>query len=212
MKTLGILATITALVGAFALAVVATRDVGAADAPCVRKDFKTELVKAACTKGGQKAAKDAMKAWNSEKKIKSCNQCHSKLAPNYELKADAYDQFQKLGGKLLAATTATAKSGPVEASFVRIDPKAEVMVYKVTVNDADIEQVDLEFSYLDAGKKELKKESFAWQNNVKGTVQPIDKAKSYEAKDSGYPPGTVGATIKVKRVHFKGGKKWTPDK
>ncbi|HEU0030970.1 MAG TPA: hypothetical protein VFQ53_10060 [Kofleriaceae bacterium] len=71
----------------------------AADAPCVTKDPKTEMVKQACAKGGQKAAKDAMKAWNKEKKIKSCNQCHTKLAPNYELKKDALEQFKKLGGK-----------------------------------------------------------------------------------------------------------------
>ncbi len=32
-------------------------------------------------------------------KIKSCNQCHTKLAPKYELKADGFAQFQKAGGK-----------------------------------------------------------------------------------------------------------------
>jgi hypothetical protein len=68
--------------------------------PCVTKEFKTKMVKEACAKGGQKAAKEAMKAWNKEKKIKSCNQCHSKLAPNYELKKDGVDQFAKLGGEL----------------------------------------------------------------------------------------------------------------
>jgi NAD-dependent SIR2 family protein deacetylase len=66
----------------------------------VTKEFKTKMVKEACAKGGQKAAKEAMKAWNKEKKIKSCNQCHSKLAPNYELKKDGVDQFAKLGGEL----------------------------------------------------------------------------------------------------------------
>jgi hypothetical protein len=71
--------------------------VEAADA-CVHKDFKTELVKEACTKG-QKEAKDAMKAFMKEKKIKSCNQCHEKLAPRYDLKKDGLDQFQKAGGK-----------------------------------------------------------------------------------------------------------------
>jgi hypothetical protein len=40
-----------------------------------------------------------MKAFMKEKKIKSCNQCHSKLAPKYELKTDALDQFKKVGGK-----------------------------------------------------------------------------------------------------------------
>lgn len=67
--------------------------------PCRRTEFKTEMVKAACTNGGQAAAKEAMKAFNKDKKIKSCNQCHSKLAPGYELKDDALKQFQDLGGK-----------------------------------------------------------------------------------------------------------------
>ena len=97
MAKLGFLATIIAIVGALTFATMSSPD--AADAPCVSKELKTELVKQACAKGGQKAAKDAMKAWNKEKKIKSCNQCHTKLAPNYERKADAHDQFKKLGGK-----------------------------------------------------------------------------------------------------------------
>ena len=45
-----------------------------------------------------------MKAWMKEKKLKSCNQCHTKLAPKYELKADGVEQFKKLGGKLLTPT------------------------------------------------------------------------------------------------------------
>ena len=65
----------------------------------LHSEFKTELVKQACAKGGQKAAKDAMKVFMKEKKIKSCNQCHAKLAPKYELKPDAVDQFTKAGGK-----------------------------------------------------------------------------------------------------------------
>lgn len=66
---------------------------------CRTTEFKTELVKNACKQGGQKAAKDVMKKWNKEKKIKSCNQCHTKLAPSYELKADGLAQYKKLGGK-----------------------------------------------------------------------------------------------------------------
>ncbi len=69
------------------------------DTACKTTNFHTEMYRAACQKGGQKAAKDAAKAWNKEKKIKSCNQCHSKLAPAYERKPDALDQFRKLGGK-----------------------------------------------------------------------------------------------------------------
>ena len=40
-----------------------------------------------------------MKKFAKDNKIKSCNQCHAKLAPKYELKDDALEQFQKLGGK-----------------------------------------------------------------------------------------------------------------
>ena len=96
MAKLGLFASITAMIGALMFANVSTP---AAETPCVTKDFKTELVKAACEKGGQKEAKDVMKAFMKEKKIKSCNQCHSKLAPKYELKTDALDQFKKAGGK-----------------------------------------------------------------------------------------------------------------
>jgi len=96
MAKLGLFASISAVVAALTFASMSTTD--AADA-CVHKEFKTQLVKDACTKGGQAAAKDAMKAFNKEKKIKSCNQCHTKLAPSYDLKKDAYEQFEKLGGK-----------------------------------------------------------------------------------------------------------------
>lgn len=97
MAKLGLLATVAAIIGALTFANVTAPQ--AADTPCVTKDFKTELVKAACTKGGQKEAKAVMKAWNKEKKIKSCNDCHSKLAPSYELKADGLERYKKLGGK-----------------------------------------------------------------------------------------------------------------
>lgn len=96
MAKLGLLATAAAMIGALMFANMSTPS---ADTPCVTKDFKTEMVKAACAKGGQKQAKDVMKAWNKEKKIKSCNQCHEKLAPKYELKKDGLEQFKKLGGK-----------------------------------------------------------------------------------------------------------------
>ena len=96
MAKLGLFASISAVVAALTFASMSTTD--AADA-CVHKEFKTQLVKDACTKGGQAAAKDAMKAFNKEKKIKSCNQCHTKLAPNYELKDDGVKQFNDLGGK-----------------------------------------------------------------------------------------------------------------
>ena len=101
MAKLGILFSITTIVGALTFAGLSSPSADTPAPACVTKEFKTDLVKDACTKGGQKAAKDAMKAWNKEKKIKSCNQCHAKLAPNYELKKDGLDQFKKLGGKVI---------------------------------------------------------------------------------------------------------------
>ena len=91
----GILASIAIIVTALA---VASSRADATDA-CRRTDFKTELVKNACAKGGQKGAKEVMKKFNKDKKLKSCNQCHTKLAPSYELKPDGLKQFRDLGGK-----------------------------------------------------------------------------------------------------------------
>lgn len=87
-------------IAAFAALTISTLSASAGDpSPCHHKEFKTELVKAACEKGGQPAAKQAMKTFNKQHKIKSCNKCHSKLAPTYDLKPDGLDQFKKLGGR-----------------------------------------------------------------------------------------------------------------
>jgi hypothetical protein len=113
MRKLGILASIATIVGAITIASFTNASAtGSGDdkagpaAPCQRKDFKTKMVKEACEKGGQPAAKDAMKAFNKEKKITSCNKCHDKLAPTYTLKADGLEQFKKLGGEVLDAGAA----------------------------------------------------------------------------------------------------------
>jgi hypothetical protein len=102
MSKLGLFATITSIIGALTFATLSSasaEDDPPASGPCIRTEFKTELVKAACAKGGQKEAKEVMKKFAKDNKIKSCNQCHTKLAPKYELKDDAFQQFQKLGGK-----------------------------------------------------------------------------------------------------------------
>jgi hypothetical protein len=91
---------ISPVVAAVTTLVVATSSTPSrAASACARSKFETELVKRACTSGGQEAAKEAMKAFNKQNKIKSCNQCHTKLAPTYALKPDAVEQFRKLGGK-----------------------------------------------------------------------------------------------------------------
>jgi len=99
MAKFGIFASLTAIFCALGLAMSTTTATADEPKPCMHKEFKTELVKNACGKGGQDAAKDAMKAFAKDKKIKSCNQCHTKLAPNYELKDDGVKQFNDLGGK-----------------------------------------------------------------------------------------------------------------
>ena len=99
MAKLGIFASIFAIVATIGFVSFQAQ---AAEA-CKHTDFKTVMVRDAC-KDGQAAAKDAMKKFMKDAKIKSCNQCHTKLAPSYELKKDALDQFQKAGGKLIEET------------------------------------------------------------------------------------------------------------
>ena len=94
-----------ALVLALSAAPVAGRPGGP---PCAQKEFKTEMIKAACEKGGQDEAKKQMIAFlakNAEKgqkitkKLFTCNACHEKLDPNFERKPTAYDLYKQLGGK-----------------------------------------------------------------------------------------------------------------
>jgi hypothetical protein len=99
MAKLGLLASVSTLVGALTFAMIRSTPTAEAGDACKAKEFKTVLVKEACAKGGQKEAKAVMKAWMKEKKLKSCNECHSQLAPNYTLKPDGLEQFKKLGGK-----------------------------------------------------------------------------------------------------------------
>ena len=104
MAKLGIFASIATIIVSLGIASLTASDADAVP-PCVTKEFKTELAKNACAKGGQPAVKDEMKKFMKAAKLKSCNACHSKLAPKYELKADAVDQFKKHGGKLLETTS-----------------------------------------------------------------------------------------------------------
>lgn len=98
MKKLGLFGSLTAIIAFVGFATLGSGTASAGD-PCKHDDLKTELVKKACKDGGQDKAKEVMKAWNKEKGIKSCNQCHTKLAPSYDLKKDGLEQYKKLGGK-----------------------------------------------------------------------------------------------------------------
>ena len=99
MAKLGILASIAMMIGVLSFSTVRSADADG-DA-CQHKEQKTEMMKDACKKG-QGAAKDAMKAFMKKAGIKSCNQCHSKLAPSYDNKPSAFDDFKKAGGKMLS--------------------------------------------------------------------------------------------------------------
>ncbi|MCB9560073.1 MAG: hypothetical protein H6708_06655 [Kofleriaceae bacterium] len=70
--------------------------------PCERTTFDTKLVGDACARGGQAAAKAAMKQFVRDAKAHEpdleCGTCHKKLAPVYSLKPDGLDHFRKLGG------------------------------------------------------------------------------------------------------------------
>ena len=98
MKRFTRLTSSASLIGLLGIALGAT----SADqqTPCFTREFKTTLVWEACSKGGQAEAKNAMKAFMKNAKIKTCNQCHLKLAPKYERKPEAVDQFVKAGGRL----------------------------------------------------------------------------------------------------------------
>lgn len=90
---LGILAG--ASVAIFSLSTPQIADAGK---DCARKEFKTELVKAACKKGGQKAAKKAMrkfmkKAKKATKEKMTCTTCHSKSSGDYPLKKDGLKRY-----------------------------------------------------------------------------------------------------------------------
>ncbi len=110
-------------IAALAVFVVAALAARADAGPCARKDFNTVLVKDACAKGGQDAAKAAMKSFASDKGIKSCNQCHSKLAPGYELKSDAIQQYAKLGGALVQFKKDPVAPDPKKPDPKQVDPK-----------------------------------------------------------------------------------------
>jgi hypothetical protein len=109
MVKLGLFASVSVFVGAITFAQMSSSSAETANG-CKHTDLKTVMVKEACAQGGQKAAKDAMKKWAKSKGIKSCNQCHRKLAPTYDLKPDGLDQFVKAGGELVDAKKPAKKA------------------------------------------------------------------------------------------------------
>jgi len=101
-KKLGLLAMVLGIGGVIGVASF-SNEAAAGGGDCHRTTFKTDLVKNACKKGGQKEAKAAMKHFLKEAKKKDatldCKTCHKKLSPDYPLKPDALKKFHELGGK-----------------------------------------------------------------------------------------------------------------
>jgi hypothetical protein len=105
MAKLGVFASIVALVAAFGFAALSETEADAAG-ECKRVKFDTKLAKDACAKGGQKAAKDAMKAYlktakKKSKAITGCPSCHTKVGGDYPLKPNGLKLFVEGGGELL---------------------------------------------------------------------------------------------------------------
>lgn len=97
---------------------------------------------------------------------------------------------------------------PVEFTYLGVAPDKESISYKIKVNAAEpISQVDIGVKYMDDGGKVLDETTLAWQNVVKSTRQPIEKGKTYEAKDD-LPEGATKAECVLKRVIFADGTRW----
>jgi hypothetical protein len=101
MAKLGLFTVIFGTVGAIAVATLATSSADPAPAPlpCARKTFKTQMVREACTSGGQAAAKTAMRKFVADHKVAQCAECHADQAPSYPLKDTALKHYKELGGK-----------------------------------------------------------------------------------------------------------------
>jgi hypothetical protein len=130
MVKLGIFASILTISAALGYATVASSPVHAAG-ECKRSDFTTKMVKEACATGGQKAAKDAMKAWlktakKAEPKITGCPTCHTKVGGDYPLKKNALELFKSAGGELLDDKATPPKIAPPKTPPPSPAPSAPV--------------------------------------------------------------------------------------
>ena len=89
-----------------ALAIASACNTTAADAqyprdgvPCHRTVFQTELIRDACSNGGQLAAQLAMTRFAKQHEVYSCLKCHATLGPNYNLRPEGPDTFARFGGR-----------------------------------------------------------------------------------------------------------------
>lgn len=104
MKRILVIGLFAVALGFVGFATTSKTAVADGEPPCVRKSFKTKLVKNAC-KTGQKTATKAMKKFVKAVKKKkkegggkfslTCNDCHDKLKPDYPTKSNALADFKE---------------------------------------------------------------------------------------------------------------------
>jgi hypothetical protein len=102
LKNLALLGFAVASAAIFSLTAAPQESI--AGDPYVRKEFKTTLIKDACTKDGEDEAKKVMRKFLSTAKTKvpevqDCKSCHSTLTLDWKLTPNALELFQKAGGK-----------------------------------------------------------------------------------------------------------------
>ena len=76
--------------------------------PCARTEFKTQMIKKACSEGGQKAAKKAWSKWVKAHKPQykekygkglTCKTCHTKVGGSFPLNESGLKTYKEFGGK-----------------------------------------------------------------------------------------------------------------
>ena len=97
MKKLALIILASAAVAVFSMSTPQFADAGK---DCARTKFQTSLIERACKRGGQKAAKKAMRhfvkvAKKSTREKITCKTCHSKVSGNYPLKKDGLENFKR---------------------------------------------------------------------------------------------------------------------
>jgi hypothetical protein len=102
-----------------------------------------------------------------------------------------------------------SEGAPVDFTFNGITPDKKHYAYKIKVNtDKAISQVDIDLKFLDDKSRTTSQTTYAWQNIVKSTAQPIEKGKSYDVQEDLLDETAVRAEGKLKRVVFKDGTSW----
>ena len=78
--------------------------------PCHRSYFKTELVHAACERGGQEEARLAMTAFAKRNNVPSCLKCHLTMSPYFDLRPEGFQNYLNFGGHPYVAPPPTSPS------------------------------------------------------------------------------------------------------